>query len=121
MKLTKAYTFEAGHVLPFHTGKCGRPHGHSYVLHVTIEGDIKPDDGSPDSGMVMDFAEISQVLKPLIAGDLDHYWLNESLEMKNPTAERIVEWVVEKLQPQFSGLCAVRLYETATGWVDWER
>lgn len=121
MKITKEYTFESAHVLPWHTGKCGREHGHSYILQVTVEGAVKPDNGDSDAGMVMDFADVSKVVKPLINEKLDHYRLNDSLGMENPTAERIVLWIAEQLQPELPDLIELRLYETATGWVTWTR
>ena len=66
MELTKTFRFEASHVLPKHKGKCSRLHGHSWVLHVSVEGSI-----DPETGFVMDFAEISEAVKPLIER-LDH-------------------------------------------------
>jgi 6-pyruvoyltetrahydropterin/6-carboxytetrahydropterin synthase len=66
MELTKTFRFEASHVLPKHPGKCSRLHGHSWVLHVSVSGPI-----NIDTGFVMDFADISAVVKPLIKR-LDH-------------------------------------------------
>jgi 6-pyruvoyltetrahydropterin/6-carboxytetrahydropterin synthase len=66
MELTKTFRFEASHVLPKHPGKCSRLHGHSWVLHVSVSGPI-----NRDTGFVMDFADISAVVQPLIAR-LDH-------------------------------------------------
>lgn len=119
LTITKEYRFESSHILPWHEGKCGRQHGHSYILQVEVAGPVKPDDGEPDSGMVMDFADISAVMKPLIAGYLDHYQLNDSLMIVNPTAERIVQWIAEQIRHDLPGLASLRLYETATGWVTW--
>jgi 6-pyruvoyltetrahydropterin/6-carboxytetrahydropterin synthase len=119
MRITKRYTFEAHHKLPYHNGKCARDHGHSYILEVSVEGDILPDDGAPSSGMVMDFADINTVVKPLIADRYDHHSINDILQ--NPTAERMVEQLVVTLTPRLPGLCRVRLYETATAWAEWTR
>ncbi|KKM61500.1 hypothetical protein LCGC14_1531160 [marine sediment metagenome] len=66
MELTKTYRFEASHILPKHPGKCSRLHGHSWILHVSVEGPI-----NPETGFVMDFADISEVVEPLIKR-LDH-------------------------------------------------
>jgi 6-pyruvoyltetrahydropterin/6-carboxytetrahydropterin synthase len=66
MELRKTFRFEASHVLPKHPGKCSRLHGHSWVLHMSVEGEI-----NPDTGFVMDFADISKIVKPLIE-KLDH-------------------------------------------------
>lgn len=120
LTITKRFTFEAAHQLPWHKGKCARLHGHSYVLEVSVRGPVVPDDlASPESGMVMDFDRIKAALKPLIDGKLDHFSLNQI--MRNPTAENIVLWLTDQLRDTFPGLCRLRLYETATSWVEWER
>jgi 6-pyruvoyltetrahydropterin/6-carboxytetrahydropterin synthase len=69
MENTKIFRFEASHVLPRHKGKCSRLHGHSWVLEVSVSGDV-----NPDTGFVMDFAEISEIMEPLITS-LDHHHL----------------------------------------------
>ena len=66
MLLRKTYRFEASHVLPKHPGKCSRLHGHSWVLHVSVEGGV-----SPVTGFVMDYADISMLVRPLVES-LDH-------------------------------------------------
>lgn len=80
MELTKTFRFEASHVLPKHAGKCSRLHGHSWVLHVSVSGPI-----NPDTGFVQDFAEISEVVKPLIER-LDHHHLGVRMEEFEPEA-----------------------------------
>lgn len=122
LTITKRYTFEAHHKLPWHDGKCANDHGHSYVLEVSVRGRIKPNNGQPDSGMVMDFGRVSDVVKPLIEAALDHHSLNHILQ--NPTAERLVEWLIPSLRADLeldgTRLVRLRLYETATAWVEWE-
>lgn len=71
MKLTKTFRFEASHILPKHPGKCSRLHGHSWVLHVSVEGPV-----NPETGFVVDYADISAVVKPLIER-LDHRHLGQ--------------------------------------------
>lgn len=61
--ITKIFRFEFAHHLPGHHGKCARPHGHSYRLEVTIRGPIKEALGESDNGMVMDFGDLSQLVK----------------------------------------------------------
>ena len=67
--LTKTFRFEAAHRLPnvAQGHKCGRLHGHSYQVDVIVEGDV-----NPQTGMVIDFAEITEAWAPLHAV-LDHY------------------------------------------------
>jgi 6-pyruvoyltetrahydropterin/6-carboxytetrahydropterin synthase len=38
VRIRKRFRFESSHVLPHHTGKCARLHGHSYRLEVTVRG-----------------------------------------------------------------------------------
>lgn len=66
MRLSKEFRFEASHILPKHPGKCSRLHGHSWVLTVSVEGPV-----NSTSGFVMDYADISAMVKPLIER-LDH-------------------------------------------------
>ena len=61
--ITKIFRFESAHHLPGHHGKCARPHGHSYRLEVTIHGPIKHAPEESDYGMVMDFGDLSQIVK----------------------------------------------------------
>ena len=39
IRITKKFTFEAGHALYGHDGKCKNIHGHSYKLYVTVIGE----------------------------------------------------------------------------------
>jgi 6-pyruvoyltetrahydropterin/6-carboxytetrahydropterin synthase len=96
-------------VLPHHTGKCSRLHGHSYRLDVTVEGPLQ-DDG-PAVGMVVDFDELSRIVRAHIIEPLDHRFLNDTIE--NPTCEHIVGWIWRRLDPLVAGLAELTLWETA--------
>lgn len=119
LSITKEFRFEAAHQLPYHNGKCARLHGHSYRVQVTVTGEVTPDDaGESDSGMVMDFYEISSVMKPVIDEILDHHSLNEILD--NPTAENLVLYLCEVLiEGEGLPVTHIRVYETESAWVDW--
>lgn len=56
--------FSACHFIAGHE-KCGRLHGHSYVVSLRIHGDTGP------NGMVMDFIPLKQALKGIV-DELDH-------------------------------------------------
>jgi 6-pyruvoyltetrahydropterin/6-carboxytetrahydropterin synthase len=56
--------FSACHFIAGHE-KCGRLHGHSYVLSVKLFGDIG------ENGMIMDFVTVKKALRN-IADELDH-------------------------------------------------
>ncbi len=110
MQIRKSFTFEAAHVLPFHDGKCARPHGHSYRLDVAVRGPLH-DDG-PARGMIEDFDTIRDVVQRTVIDALDHRSLNEVVE--NPTCERTILWIWERLSAELRGLDELVLWETPT-------
>ncbi len=66
MRVTRTFTFEAAHRLPFHDGKCARLHGHHYEVHVTVHGSVQMTTATnPESGMVSDFGRLDDTLAPL--------------------------------------------------------
>lgn len=109
----KEFRFEAAHKLPHHDGKCARLHGHSWRGVVYVRGDKLIDSGCKQ-GMIMDYADISKYIKPLLENYLDHYYLNESTGLENPTSEAIAKWIYEQLETQIPGLVAIRIDETCT-------
>lgn len=110
----KEFRFEAAHHLPHHDGKCRRLHGHSWVGRVYVKGEKLIAEGSKQ-GMVMDYGDIKQYLKPLLDNFLDHYYLNETTGLENPTSEAIAKWIYEKLEHMgLPGLQAVEIKETCT-------
>jgi len=118
--LTKQFHFEAAHDLPGHRGKCARLHGHSYTLEVTLRGPIKDSLHESDSGMVMDFEELSAIVRGSIIERLDHRYLNEIVPVRT-TAENLAHWMWDTLLD--AGLSAsllyrLRLWETESGYVE---
>ena len=110
----KEFRFEAAHKLPNHNGKCCRLHGHSWVGRVYVKGDRLIDSGVKQ-GMVIDYGDIKKYIKPLLDKYLDHYYLNESLAIKNPTSEIVAKWIYEQLETAgLPGLYAVEIRETCT-------
>ena len=59
--LFKDFTFEAAHRLPHvpEGHKCGRLHGHSFMVRLEITGEV-----DPHTGWIMDFAELKAAFKP---------------------------------------------------------
>ena len=114
--LEKSFSFEAGHVLTHHDGKCSTPHGHSYQLIVCLRANILQSSG-PKKNMVMDFQEIHSIVKTMINSYLDHQWLNDTLQNDSPTAEFIAEWIYHHLSPKLPHLVSVKLFETPTSSV----
>ena len=110
MEIFKEFNFEAAHRLPNVPAghKCARLHGHSFQVAVHVAGPV-----DETSGWVMDFAEISAAVKPVLAR-LDHYYLNEIEGLENPTSEHIARWIWEQTRPLLPALSKVELYETCT-------
>lgn len=101
-------------------GKAGRPHGHNYVLEVTVEGD--PD---PVHGMVMDLKELKTIMEREVVDPFDHRFLNHEVppfDRVNPTPENIAREIWRRLAPRLNQggrrLHRVRLYETRDLYVD---
>lgn len=99
------FTFDAAHVLPWHSGKCARLHGHTYRLEVAVQGTLN------GNGIVVDFADIKQAVTTLVLDQLDHTLLNDIID--NPTAERVAIHILHTLEDHGLGVSSVRLWETA--------
>ena len=109
VQIRKQFKFEAAHVLPHHSGKCSRLHGHSYRLDVTVEGPLET--AGPATGMVVDFDVLSDIVRANVIDVLDHRHLNDVIE--NPTSENIVLWVWRRLALPLPALAELTLWETA--------
>lgn len=111
--LTKSFRFEAAHFLPKHDGKCQRLHGHSWVGRVILASNALHEEG-PKAGMVLDFGDVSAAIRPLLERYLDHWCLNQTLVLENPTSEEVARWVYVMLKPQLPLLAAIEIDETCT-------
>ncbi len=144
MLITKRVEFDAGHRIPSHESKCRNIHGHRYVLEATLEGEVKPERGQPDDGMVVDFAYIKQALVEAVVQPWDHGFLmyRYDYEMQKalaclpdwhktvmldrvPTAENLADIAFQKINEKLQQLdknglrlVRVRLYETPNSWAD---
>lgn len=90
MQITKIFTFDAAHALTHYYGKCERFHGHTYTLHVTVEGPIQK------NGMVVDFHLLKRVVEKYVIDKVDHQNLNDILI--NPSTEMVVRWMWNQLK-----------------------
>lgn len=104
--VSKKFSFSAAHRLEGHP-KCGRMHGHNYVVEVLIEGT------ETNNGMVIDFAELDKITTLAVTGRVDHmyivsksnivnndrYWANSnlndcvSLPIEHSSAECLAAWI----------------------------
>ncbi len=110
MILRKEYGFEAAHFIHNHPGKCRNLHGHSYKLFVSVEGPVHP-----ETGMVIDFDDLTKVVQEKVIQRLDHRFLNDLIPLS--TAENIAVWIWEQLKPDLPGLCQIEVYETSDNCV----
>ena len=118
--ITKVFHFEAAHSLPGHNGKCVRLHGHSYKLEVTLRGPLHETVGVSNYGMVMDFAEVTDIVKGAILERLDHQELNAVTGI-HTTAENLVHWIWDELVAYGlpdALLFRIRLWETESGFAE---
>ena len=108
--VTRTFTFEAAHQLPWHEGKCRNLHGHSYRLEVTVEGPIGP------QGIVVDFADIKRVVEREVVDAYDHRYLNDLID--NPTAELIAAEIWKTVEAADLAVSRIRLWETPDSFVE---
>lgn len=110
MELYKVFSIEAAHRLPHvpEGHKCRRLHGHSFRIEIHVSGPVEP-----ETGWVMDYAEISRIAGPVIER-LDHNCLNDIPGLENPTSENLAIWLWRQLQTALPGLSAIAVAETCT-------
>lgn len=131
--LSKTFPFEAAHRLDHHDGKCARLHGHSFKLTIVVAGantqeeevESRPGHGNhsnfrpnPKGNMLLDYGDISEIVKPFVESHLDHHFLNKTLETEMPTSEYIASFCFDYFSREFRQrgveLREVRISETCT-------
>jgi len=140
IRITKEFKFEMAHALYAYDGLCANIHGHSYRLWVCIRGKVKNENGHTKDGMLMDFMNLKEIVKPNIVDKYDHSLvLNANSPHANldlsvfdkvfhlpyqPTSENLVidfaEYIKENL-PEGVELLKVVLSETATSFAEWNK
>ena len=98
-ELTVDKHFSAAHSLKGYNGECSQLHGHTWKVSVTVESDF-----TDDTGISVDFKEISEILEKIIKR-FDHRNLSDIDEFSecNPTAENIAKMVFDFCEKEFSG------------------
>ena len=134
MKIAKEFTWEMGHRLTFHKGKCKNLHGHSYKCMVELTGE-------PDkNGMVLDYYDVKKIIEPLI-DEMDHSFmvfssdkeLIHALQTLNSryvvvdfetTAENICLYLLDKIKsaklPENVSALKVKVFETENTYAEEE-
>jgi len=108
MRLYLKRKFAASHKLDLpYASKCGKLHGHTWVVEVWLEGPINED------GMVVDF----QVIKEMI-DTFDHTYLNDCIPFynsgANPTAENLALFFIRTIPHAIQ----VRVWESEDAYAE---
>lgn len=139
LRVTKIFRFETAHAIYGYEGSCRNIHGHSYVLHVTVQH-AKPQEGYlPPPGFVIDFKDLKRVVNRVVVERFDHCIIlseayvaahpelkslpNIDLWAVEPTAENILLYVKDALEnqlPEGIVLHQLKLYETADSYAEWD-
>ena len=98
---------DCAHFLPGHP-KCGTLHGHTYKVEIAVEGQVK-------SGMVIDFADLKDALRSVLA-HYDHRSWNDFLEY--PSVENICELLRTKLTDRLVFPFTLRVWEGEGKWAE---
>lgn len=129
VQFTKKYHFCAAHRLHSEHlsdeenqkifGQCNNPygHGHNYYLDVSVRGEI-----DPVTGMVINMAELDEIVHREVISKLDHKHLNHEVpELKelNPTSEVVAMVIYNMLSPHLPNLHKVGLWETEKNYFEY--
>ena len=141
IRITKRFSFEAGHALYGYDGKCKNLHGHSYKLSVTVIGTPIPDKTNPKFGMVIDFTDLKRIVTEEIVDKFDHATIfnkntphvklaktlkdeghNVLLVDYQPTTECMVTDFARKITKRLPinlKLHSLKLQETESSYAEW--
>lgn len=138
LRLTKEFKFEMSHALDEYQGLCRNLHGHSYKLFVTIIGDYSQTKENNDSGMVLDFKSIKEIVEKNVIQEFDHSVVlckkssfASALKQTNtklilfdnqPTCENLIMEFhkrISSILPNGIKLARLQLHETATSFAEW--
>ena len=140
IRVTKEFSFEMAHALWNYDGPCRNVHGHSYRLFVTLTGTPVNDIENPKNGMVIDFTDLSNIIRKEIIDVFDHSVVinnkfdGDKLKLLHqmfgniivvdyqPTCENLIVDFAERIShfiPKGVKLHNLRLYETARSFAEW--
>ena len=141
IRITKRFSFEAGHALYGYDGKCKNLHGHSYKLSVTVIGTPITDKTNPKFGMVIDFTDLKRIVTEEIVDKFDHATIfnkntphvklaktlkdeghNVLLVDYQPTTECMVTDFARKITKRLQinlKLHSLKLQETESSYAEW--
>ena len=140
VRITRHEEFEVAHLLPGHEKGCGRLHGHTYKIEVTVEGPQKE-----PWGMVMDFGDLKKAIKEntpdhkfvyctegdplsseisqvLVKHNIDHLampCMTTAENMVGYYAECIDDYIKNELGYKDVDVVEVKLWETTNSYATW--
>jgi len=97
LEVTRVFHFPAAHQLRGVEGPCSRPHGHTFRLEITVAGRRE------ETGMVLDFSRLEELVRDRILDRLDHSFLNEVME-ENPTVENLCLFIARRWEEDVAPL-----------------
>jgi 6-pyruvoyltetrahydropterin/6-carboxytetrahydropterin synthase len=104
-------------------GKCSNPnwHGHNYILHVTVRGDV-----NPETGFLINLKDLSRIMKEKVVSKLDHKNINLEVDFmkgKYASTEMLAIGIWNELKAPVEALGAqmhcVKLQETENNFVEY--
>jgi 6-pyruvoyltetrahydropterin/6-carboxytetrahydropterin synthase len=107
MKLGVHEYLDCAHYLPGHP-KCGSLHGHTYKVELIIEGENQ-------TGMIVDFADLKQVLREVL-NRFDHRLFNDFLPY--PSVENICDLIKTELAGRIPFPFVIRVWEGMGKWAE---
>lgn len=142
LSITRHEEFEVAHLLPEHEAGCGRLHGHTYKIEVTVQGPQ-----TEPWGMIMDFGDLKKAIKENVPDhkfvyctendklseeiaqilrnhNIDHLPVNYMTTAENMVgyyAELIDSYIKNELGYKDVDVIKVRLWETSNSFATWER
>lgn len=99
-------------------GCCAKfpPHGHNYVLYVSMQGELD------QYGMVLNLSDVKHVIRTYVTQPLDFGYLNEvwpEFQQTLPTTENVARVIWQRLEPHLP-LVNIQLFEHPKLWADYQ-
>jgi 6-pyruvoyltetrahydropterin/6-carboxytetrahydropterin synthase len=127
-------SFDAGHRLLGHTGKCSSPHGHTYTAEVFVTAEELN-----NIGLAFDFGDVKSHVKAWIDRNWDHAFLANSADQQlidalrsvpetrlylfpdvNPSAEAMAKALYAEAEGEFPLLIqGVRIWESPRQYAEY--
>ncbi len=140
IRVTKKFTFDMAHALYGYDGPCKNIHGHTYILSVTLKGNVLQNNNHPKNGMVIDFTDFKKIIVENIIQVFDHSLvlnsnsphgglneIRENFEKINyvpyqPSCENLLIDFFDRINSKFADdikINNIKLEETPTSYAEW--